>query len=295
MNEWILLIIVTTAGSLISLAGGIYLLYGKWGAAKLQRAAVPFAAGALLAAAFLDLLPHAYMDGDPKHISMVVLLAFLAFFVLERTLNWFHHHHEDGGKLHGRRSPSLIVIGDTSHNFVDGLAIGAAFLVSPATGVITAIAVAAHEIPQEIGDFGLLLSKGVKKRNVLLINIASALVTVVAAALVFGFGGYVDLSQSMLLAAIAGFFLYIAASDIIPTIHAEPKRRVANLQTLVLLAGVVFVGLTTTVAHEYISGHDSAREHEHHDSHDRDRDQENHEPYDHSHDRHEEKDHDHAH
>lgn len=266
MNEWILLILITTAGSMLSLAGGVYLLYGKWGSTKLQRAAVPFAAGALLAAAFLDLLPHAYLEGEPQFISLVVLLAFLAFFVLERTLNVFHHHHEDHAETdaHSRRHPSLIVIGDTLHNLIDGLAIGAAFLVSPATGVITAIAVAAHEIPQEIGDFGLLLSKGVRKRSVLLINVASAIVTVFTATFVFGFGEQVAIPQATLLAIIAGFFIYIAASDIIPTIHAEPKRRVANLQTIILVVGVVFVGTTTTLADEYISGGEHESTHEHH-------------------------------
>src|SRR5690606_22872811 len=121
------------------------------------------------------------------------------------------------------------------------LAIGAAFLVSPATGIVTTIAIAAHEIPQEIGDFGLLLSKGMKRRRVLIVNIVSALVTVIGAALVYGLGDALPISQPLLLAATAGFFLYIAASDIIPTIHAEPRRAVANVQTIVLLVGVVFV------------------------------------------------------
>lgn len=284
MNEWILLILATTIGSIFSLLGGIYLLYGKWGAVTLQRAAVPFAAGALLAAAFLDLLPHAYLEGESQFISMVVLLAFLAFFVLERTLNVFHHHHEDEADTdtHSRRHPALIVIGDTLHNIIDGLAIGAAFLVSPATGVITAIAVAVHEIPQEIGDFGLLLSKGVRKRSVLLINVVSALATVAAAALVYGLGGELAISQPVLLAIIAGFFVYIAASDIIPSIHAEPKRRTANLQTLILILGVIFVGATTTLAHEYIAGSEHETMHEHHGVED-----------DHSHESHPAGDHDH--
>lgn len=271
MNDWIILLIATSFGSLFSLAGGIYLLYGKWGAAKLQRAAVPFAAGALLAAAFLDLLPHAYGDGEARSISLVVLVAFLGFFVLERTLNVFHHHHEHGESkphdAHSRRNPALIVIGDTLHNLIDGLAIGAAFLVSPATGVITAVAVAAHEVPQEIGDFGLLLSKGVRRRSVLLINLASAAVTIVAAAAIYGAGGQFEVDQSVLLAIIAGFFIYIAASDIIPTIHAEPRRRVANWQTAILIMGVVFVGITTALAHDYISGHSQMQEDHHHEVH----------------------------
>lgn len=271
MNEWILLIIAALFGSVISLVGGVYLLYGKWGAKKLQRIAVPFAAGALLAAAFVDLLPEAMEGGGAHKVSLLVLVSFLAFFLLERTLSWFHHHHEHShGDPSHRRNSSLVVIGDTLHNFIDGLAIGASFLVSPATGIVTTIAIAAHEIPQEIGDFGLLLSKGMRRRNVLLVNFFSALATVVAAVLVYGLGGSLPVSESMLLAITAGFFIYIAASDIIPTIHAEPKRRVANMQAVVLLVGVLFVGATTTLAHEYIGGHNHGGHvevHERHDDH----------------------------
>lgn len=255
MNEWIILLIATTLGSIISLIGGLYLLYGKWGAQKLQRVAVPFAAGALLAAAFVDLLPEALHDGSPREVALAMLVAFLLFFVLERTLSWFHHHHEETepDQHPTRRNSELIVIGDTLHNLIDGIAIGAAFLVNPATGIVTTIAIAAHEIPQEIGDFGLLLSKGMAKKKILLVNLASAMATVLGAAVVFGMGGTLPIPEPLLLAAIAGFFVYIAASDIIPTIHAEPRRSVANMQTIVLLAGVVLVGLTTSFAHSYIN------------------------------------------
>lgn len=271
MNEWILLLIAATVGSVVSLIGGLYLLYGKWGVGALQRVAVPFAAGALLAAAFLDLLPEAFELGEARPILMMTLAAFLAFFVLERTLNWFHHHHEDHGKLHGRRNSTLVVVGDILHNLIDGLAIGAAFLISPATGVVTTIAIAAHEIPQEIGDFGLLIAKGMSRRRVLWVNFVSAFVTVAGAALVFGLGSSFLEFQPLLLALTAGFFIYIAASDIVPTIHAEPRRKVANIQTVVLLFGVLFVGATTTIAHSYMDGHShegDATHHSDHDSHD---------------------------
>lgn len=253
MNEWILLLIAATLGSLVSLVGGVYLLFGKWGVDKLQKIAVPFAAGALLAAAFFDLLPEALELAPPDGVLMATLVGFLLFFVLERSLGWFHHHHEEEVHTSGsRRNVPLIVVGDTIHNFIDGLTIGAAFLVSPATGIVTTLAIAAHEIPQEIGDFGLLISKGVSKSKVLWINILSAIATIIGAVLVFGFGDALPISQPILLAIAAGFFIYIAASDIIPTIHAEPKRKMANLQTIVLLVGVALVAATTTIAHSYI-------------------------------------------
>ena len=262
MSGWVLLLCAATAGSVISLIGGLYLLYGKWGTQKLQFLSVPFAAGALLAAAFFDLLPEAIEASRTDDYSTTiafVLLGFLFFFVLERSLDWYHHHHshdeiEASGSsqtIRGRRNTSLIIIGDTIHNFIDGLAIGAAFLVNPATGIITTLAIAAHEIPQEIGDFGLLLSKGVSKKRVLVINFVTALVTVVGAALVYGAGTYIIVSQDVILAATAGFFIYIAASDIIPTIHAEPKRRAANVQTVVLLLGVAFVAVSIDVVHSF--------------------------------------------
>lgn len=278
MQTWILLIIAATLGSVISLIGGLYLLYGKWGVAKLQRIAVPFAAGALLAAAFFDLLPEALAANGARDVLIAVLGGFLFFFVLERSLSWFHHHHEEGGPSVGRRNASLIVVGDTIHNFIDGLAIGAAFLVSPATGIVTTIAIAAHEIPQEIGDFGLLIAKGMKRGRVLMVSLISAMFTVVGAVAVYGLGESLPISEPLLLGITAGFFIYIAASDIIPTIHAEPKRRVANIQTLVLLVGVIFVATTTQVAHSFLpeeahhheAGHEAEAEHDSHESHDHD-------------------------
>ena len=267
MQDWLLLLVVVVAGGLASLAGGLYLIYGKKGRGQLQKAAVPFAAGALLAAAFLDLLPEAAELDEPRVVMSAALIGFVGFFVLERSLNWFHHHHDD--EKHGRRqTTSLIVIGDTLHNFIDGLAIGAAFVVSPGVGIVAAIAIAAHEIPQEIGDFGLMLAKGMKRQRVVLVNIMSALATVIGATIIYWLGDSHYLNEGILLAVTAGFFIYIAASDIIPTIHAE-KRRVANIQTAILLFGVVFVGITSSIAHGLLHDdhrHDETSEsREHHD------------------------------
>ena len=249
MDNWIILLAAVTVGSLISLLGGLYLIYGKRGTHLLQRLAVPFAAGALLAAAFLDLIPEAIEHGEAAQASMFILIGLVIFFILERSLSWFHHHHEEEISKANRRNTTLIVIGDTFHNFIDGLAIGAAFLVDPAIGVVTTVAIAAHEIPQELGDFGLMLSKGMAKSKVLLVNIVSALATVLGAALVYGFGGELPVSESVLLAITAGFFIYIAASDIIPTIHAEPERKWATIQTIVLISAILLVGIVAAFVH----------------------------------------------
>lgn len=264
MNEWIILITASLVGSLFSLIGGVLLLTKRLRASRVQRIAVPFAAGALLAAAMLDLLPEALESSESTAtILSLVLGGFILFFVLERFLGWFHHHHEHGDLGQGitrrqRSTRSLIVVGDTLHNAIDGMVIGAAFLADPTVGIITTVAIAAHEIPQEIGDFGVLLAMGMRRRNVLLVNVLSAVVTVVAAALVFGLGSSLTAMEPILLAIAAGLFIYIAASDLIPTIHDEPSLRVANYQTLILIFGIIFVGATTTIVHEFIESNASS-------------------------------------
>lgn len=264
MNEWLLLIGASLVGSVFSLIGGMLLLTRRISVKLVQRIAVPFAAGAMLAAAFLDLLPEAVEHGKSlPGIMSLVLSGFVLFFVLERFLGWFHHHHDHGVvETHTKRqrsTRSLIVIGDTLHNAIDGMVIGAAFLADPTVGIITTIAIAAHEIPQEVGDFGVLLALGMRRRNVLLVNIASAFVTVIAAVIIYGLGSSLVALEPVLLALAAGMFLYIAASDLIPTIHEEPSTRVANYQTMILLFGIVFVGLTTTFIHGFI-GHEAVGE-----------------------------------
>lgn len=248
-----IVIIAALIGSLFSLVGGLYLIYGGKKTDFIKRIAVPFAAGALLAASFMDLIPEALHEGEPRAVLVWVLGGLLLFFVLERGLRWFHHHHDHADGTNSNRS--LIVIGDIFHNFIDGLAIGAAFLINPATGIVATVAVAAHEIPQEIGDFALLLSKGMSRKKVVLINVLSALVTVVAAAFIFVLGSQYELPIAALLAITAGFFIYIAVSDIIPSIHAEKNAREANIQMTVLLVGVVLVSALTQYAHSFI-GHD---------------------------------------
>ncbi len=267
MSDWLIVLAASTIGSVVSLIGGFYLIYGKRGTRTLQLLAVPLAAGALLAAAFLDLLPEAVEHGEPKQVFVFALIGLVVFFVLERSLSWFHHHHEDEPSHgHGRRrNTSLIVAGDTLHNFIDGMAIGAAFLVNPAVGIVTTVAIAAHEIPQELGDFGLLLSKGMARRKVVMVNLLSALATIIGAIMVYGVGGELLPAEHLLLAVTAGFFIYIAASDIIPTIHAEPRRIWANIQTAVLIVAVVLVGLLAEFSHGFITH--EAPESGHHDEH----------------------------
>lgn len=218
-------------------------------AQQLANYATPFAAGALIAAVFLDLLNEGLENNPASVVLVATLWGILIFFLAERFLNWFHHHHQHNSDP----TKSLIIIGDTAHNALDGIAIAAAFLISVPTGIVTAIAVAAHEIPQEIGDFGLLLSKGMSRRKVLIVNLISALATVVAAVITFSLGSTDKLPIGTLLGLSAGFLLYIAMSDLIPDLHEQTsKKRFFDLQPLLLLLGVVVVWAVIGLAHNYI-------------------------------------------
>ena len=237
-------------GGVFSLVGGALLLSRQKMALNLARYGTPFAAGALLAAALFDLLPESLDLVAGNSATRWVLVGILAFFLLEHFLKWFHHTHQHEHTGEKSIAP-LIIIGDTIHNFLDGIAIGAAFLINVPTGIVAAIAVAAHEIPQEIGDFGLLLKSGYRRKKVLVINGLSALMSTAGALLTFWLGSNTSLPLGELLAVTAGFFIYIAASDIIPTLH-ETKGKLAHLGAALLVAGVVSVGVVTEVAHEYI-------------------------------------------
>ncbi len=250
MTTYTQLIFFSLIGGLFSLLGGVLLLSNKKAAKTLASYGTPFAAGALLSAVFLDLLKDGLEESSVDQVMAATLMGIFIFFFAERFLHWFHHHHQ-----HEHADPSipLIVIGDTVHNALDGIAIAAAFLISVPTGIVTTIAVAAHEIPQEIGDFGLLLSKGMAKRKVLLVNVFSALATTVTAFITFSLGKESNIPIGALLGLSAGFLLYISLSDIIPTIHEKAtNKKLLELQPLLMALGAILVALSIQLAHRYV-------------------------------------------
>lgn len=238
----IYLLIATIIGSGISLLGGALLLRYKKRRQQAILLTLPFGAGALLAAAFFDLLPESFDLGDPRTMLLWALGGFTIFFVMERMASWFHHHHDHHDANRNTSQRRLIVIGDILHNAIDGLAIGAAFAVSIPTGIITTLAVSAHEIPKELGTFALLLSRGWKDKTVIIANLLTALATVIAAVSVYLLGSGSQLPVGPLLALTAGFFIYVAASDIIPDIHEQP-RRVGTIQAISLVVAIIVVGI----------------------------------------------------
>lgn len=214
MSALVLALVATLLVSAVSLIGVVF-LFADWSERR-ATLFISFGAGVLLATAFLDLLPEAvaHHRGD-DNFFVAALTAMGAFFLLERFLSGFHTHDEHGAAPSGY----LVLIGDTLHNFIDGVVIAAAFLVSPTLGFTTALAVAAHEIPQEVADFGILLASRFSRRQALLLNFASALASVLGAAWCFALEGLVERHLSWFMAATAGMFIYIAASDLMPKLH----------------------------------------------------------------------------
>jgi zinc and cadmium transporter len=245
------IIFYSLIGGVFSLIGGLLMFSRKRAAETLAAYATPFAAGALLAAVFLDLLKDGLEEASVDTVLVSALVGVVVFFMAERFLHWFHHHHQHPNG--GDPTTSLIIVGDTVHNALDGVAIAAAFLISVPTGIVTTIAVAAHEIPQEIGDFGLLLSRGLSRTKVLWVNVGSALATTLMAVITFALGSANRLPTGVLLGVSAGFLLYIAMSDIIPELHEHSdQKRLVDLQPILLILGIVVVGVSIQLAHHFL-------------------------------------------
>lgn len=237
----LIMLLAILLGSAISLIGGVLLFRFKTYRTKAILVTMPFGAGALLAAAFFDLLPESFDLLTVKTGLLFCLIGFTVFFLLERFAGWFHHHHEHQAGHQNAQQRVLIVIGDLIHNMIDGAAIAASFIVSVPTGIITSLAVSTHEIPKELGTFAMLMDRGWKNKTVLFANILTAIGTLLTAFVVFQLGYNVESFIGPALGLTAGFFIYVAASDIVPDIHEQP-RNIGMLQAGMLVLGVVIVG-----------------------------------------------------
>ena len=246
--EYILLF--TFIGSIGALIGGFVLLSNEKFAKKISHFLASFAAGVLLGAAFFDLLPEASHEAEKRNIDIFLwtLLGIVIFFLVERFIHWFHHH--DEYHEHDKESKStlpLIIFGDTMHNFIDGVVIAATFMVNTQVGIFTALAVFAHEIPQEIGDFGLMLHKGLSKKRIIIVNIISAAAAFAGAIITYLLGSVLEGYLPILLSLTAGFFIYIAASDLIPEIHHEKRKGFAIVESLLLLLGIIVIFISVSL------------------------------------------------
>jgi len=252
-------VLATLAGGVLSLLAAMLLIAGfpqRW----LPRL-VGFATGVLLAVALLDVLPEAFESGvEPHQLFMTLLIGLLAFYGLERIALWRHAHVDEQGHDHrcpaqshshghadgvGSQTVMSVLIGDGFHNFVDGVLIAAAFLVSPALGWSTTFAVVAHEIPQEAGDFAILRAAGMSNARALWFNGLSSLTAIAGG--VLGYAALTELQGILpyILTISAASFLYIAISDLLPMLRREGHRHTSMWQTAAMIFGVAVIALST--------------------------------------------------
>lgn len=218
---------------------------------------VSYAIGALLGAAFLNALPEALeLSSEPRQLTLMMLCGILIFFILEKLLIWRHCHlgecevHEAAAEItpvpvnhdHGR-SGMMIVLGDTFHNFVDGILIAAAFMADIQLGIVTAIAITAHEIPQETGDFIILLNSGFSRARALWFNLLSGVATVLGGVLAYFMLNQLDHLIAPILALAAASMTYVAMADLIPSLHKRPEIGATIQQVILIVLGIGTVWL----------------------------------------------------
>lgn len=237
-----------------SLAGGVASAGAAAFALALRAAWIPtlvsFAIGALLGAAFLEVIPHAFENGEAHMVAGSILGGILVFFLLEKLLLWRHSHDEHevvdqaphAGHDHGR-SGALIVVGDTIHNFLDGILIAAAFMQSTQLGIVAALAIVAHEIPQEVGDFLILLNSGYSKAKAFLLNLLSSCATLVGGVLGYYALQVIEGWTPLLLGIVAASMIYVAVADLIPGLHRRTALRATLSQTVLIGLGIGSIAL----------------------------------------------------
>ncbi len=232
---WI--IVFSMLGSVGAIAGAALLLLFQEGTRKtLLPCLLSYAIGTLLGAAFLGMIPNALQHNTAFAISGTVLAGIVIFFALEKIIIW-RHCHDAECEVHGTAGP-LILIGDAFHNFVDGFVIAAAFLTSVPLGIAASLAVIAHEIPQEVGDFAILLDNGYSRSRALILNLLSSLTTLPGAVIAYFFLGATREAVPFILALSAASFIYIAIADLVPSLHRQAGLKPALRQLILVLAGI---------------------------------------------------------
>jgi zinc and cadmium transporter len=246
---WIYSLVSVFIVSLISLVGIVTLIWKKDKLEHFLLYFVSFSVGALLGDVFIHIIPHITEEhGFTVQIGLYFLLGLVIFFIVEKFIHWHHCHHvSHDHKIKPMAYTNLI--GDGFHNLLDGVIIASSFMVSVPVGIATTIAVILHEIPQEIGDFGVLIYAGFKTKTALIFNFLSALLAVVGAALAILLAGQIEGVEVIMLAIAGGGFVYIAGSDLIPELHKECKWCNSLYQLLMLILGIALMLALTLIEH----------------------------------------------
>lgn len=244
MSTFILILASTFLVSAISIIGILFLVLRKKLLDKISLMLVSFASGSLLGGAFLHLIPEALSPYD-ESVFIVILVGIFVFFLLEKSL--WKHCHEKECPVHP--FAYLNLFGDGLHNFIDGLIIAASFLVSIPLGTAATLAVISHEVPQEIGDFGILVYGGLSKNKALFYNFLTAITALVGATfmyVLYVFSPFIP-NMAYLLAFAAGSFIYIATTDLIPELRKERNLTISIVQIILLLGGITFMWVIKTI------------------------------------------------
>lgn len=260
---WIYALASVLLISLISLVGAITLALDPKRLERMLFLLVSLAVGALLGGAVIHLIPRAYeaLDGDGTTVGLLVLGGVLAFFMLEKFLHWRHDHSTAfvaagepdaaAGEPPVRPFALMNLVGDGAHNFLDGMVIAAAYLISLPVGLVTTLAVALHELPQEMGAFGVLVAGGFRPRRALLFNFLVSLCGVVGAIVSLLLGALIDGYAAYLLPITAGTFIYIAGSDLIPELHHHHSNPVIKSvwQLVMIVIGILLMLIPHALGH----------------------------------------------
>lgn len=250
MNETFQLIALTLTGGVASIVGAGLIILLRDRAGGMSQKLTGFAAGVLISVGILDLLAESFEHSSSnKEISYYVLAGVLLVFLLEKSGLWFHHHDGEHGK---RKNIYGILIGDMLHNFIDGFAVGATFLISKEAGIATAIAVALHELPKEMADFSIYLRAGYSNIKTLGLNLVSSVVAVFGGLVAYSQSVWVEKNEGRLLAITAGMFVFIALADLIPEMHEEmekQKRRKDKLVWIMVFILGLGVGFISSNSH----------------------------------------------
>ena len=243
MTNYLYAFISVILVSLVSLIGVFSLSLKEEVLKKYINFFISLAIGALLGDAFLHIIPEAF-EGTlgVTMSSLLIVIGILLFFIIEKFIHW-HHHGEDKNEDHIHPVGKLVLFTDGFHNFIDGAIIGASFLISIPVGIATTIAVILHEIPQEIGDFAVLIHSGYSKKRALWFNFISALASILGMVVVFIFGNIVENTALFFIPVAAGGFIYIAIADLIPELH-----KTKNIKHSIIQLGIILIGILSMLA-----------------------------------------------
>jgi zinc and cadmium transporter len=244
MYELIYIFLATFVVSLISFVGVICLALKEAILNKILIVLIGLSAGALMGGAFLHLLPEAVEKSTGLYVYLFVLIGFILFFLIEKVLHWRHCHK---GECDVHTFQYMNLVGDSIHNFIDGMIMAASFVVSVPLGITTTIAISTHEIPQEIGDFGVLLYGGFSKRRAIMLNFVVALTAVFGGIVGYFVSNLIDNIVLFILPFAAGGFIYIAATDLVPEIRKELDMKKYMATLLVFICGILIMWVTKVV------------------------------------------------